>query len=326
MISKDKFKRIPTKENLYLYNKLNIFLVAAIANKTDMLKYLLKYGTDINKTDKNGNTALIYGSKMGNIDVVKLLLKEGANQSIKNNDGMTALDLAKTKDIQKLLGKKVLKKKLSKKMRGAGTPEQDTFIEACKNGDLDKIRELINADKNILNYKDSNGSTGIMNANDDTRLYILKLLIEISKKDITNYKNIKSNNIVEFVKKSSVNDLITHYYDLVYILQKKFKLKELKDLGFKSKELINIGFTLEQLVYDGKFTKTELEDVKIKKEEVEKFKKLPIFSNFEKKDIGSIFKSNIIYIFNKKKLNKLFPLNLNISELYHSDNTVKSPI
>lgn len=189
MISKDKLKTELSKEyNLYFYSKLNILHIAAIMNKTNMLKYVLDNGVDINKIDKDGNTALMFGSKYGHLDVVKLLLKAGANQSIKNNDGMTAFDLAKTKNIQKLLGKNflkskskefkkvVLKKKLSKKMRGGGmTP----LMIAVKNGELEKVKRLIEIEGADINKEDEdNKMTALHFGCLRGYLNIVKLLID----------------------------------------------------------------------------------------------------------------------------------------------------
>lgn len=175
MISKKNLKIKLSKEyNLNSYSKLNILHIAAISNKVNMLQYVLKNGIDINKIDKDGNTALIFGSKYGHLDVVKLLLKEDANQSIKNNDGMTALMLAKTEDIQQLLRKKTLKskskglkkvvviKKLSRKMRG-GNGMTPLMIAATKTN-LEEIKKLIEDGNVNIDDQDDKGMTALMHA------------------------------------------------------------------------------------------------------------------------------------------------------------------
>lgn len=48
----------------------------------------------INYQDSLGYTALMYASMNGHMEIVKLLLENGADTSIKNNDGKTALILA----------------------------------------------------------------------------------------------------------------------------------------------------------------------------------------------------------------------------------------
>ena len=41
----------------------------------------------------------------GHLKIVKFLIENGADINIKNNDGKTALDLAKTEEIKKVLRK-----------------------------------------------------------------------------------------------------------------------------------------------------------------------------------------------------------------------------
>ena len=44
-------------------------------------------------------------SKEGNLEIVKYLVEKGANVNIKDNHGRTALDLAETEEIKKVLRK-----------------------------------------------------------------------------------------------------------------------------------------------------------------------------------------------------------------------------
>lgn len=59
-----------------------------------MMEYLLRQGADINKQGHEGNTplhiAMFYG--IGGADIVKILIRAGADVSIKNEAGYTALD------------------------------------------------------------------------------------------------------------------------------------------------------------------------------------------------------------------------------------------
>jgi|SRR5690554_413920 len=56
---------------------------------------LINYGADVNAKDEYGNTVIsraVFASK-GRGDIIKLLLKNNADPTIKNNSGMNALDL-----------------------------------------------------------------------------------------------------------------------------------------------------------------------------------------------------------------------------------------
>ena len=48
----------------------------------------------INIKGSNGETPLHKAAKNGHVDMVKLLISNGANKNIKNNDGKTAKDIA----------------------------------------------------------------------------------------------------------------------------------------------------------------------------------------------------------------------------------------
>ena len=57
----------------------------------------MKNRRDINGTDDNGQTPVMQASDEGHIEVVQLLLNEGAQVNTKDADGVTALVLASSK-------------------------------------------------------------------------------------------------------------------------------------------------------------------------------------------------------------------------------------
>ena len=74
----------------------------------EILQLLLAHKADVNKTDKYGESALMRASWFGEEKSLALLLQAGADVSLKNNKGKTALDMAKHKNnarIVKLLTK-----------------------------------------------------------------------------------------------------------------------------------------------------------------------------------------------------------------------------
>ena len=91
-----KLSEYSSKYNL-IDSKLNLFHLSVIFNKHKMLKYMLQKSNNhniINYPSKDGMTALMYASMFGRMNIVKLLIKEGADKSIKDNKGKTALDHA----------------------------------------------------------------------------------------------------------------------------------------------------------------------------------------------------------------------------------------
>jgi ankyrin repeat protein len=82
-----------------------------------MLKILLKNGADVNLQNEDGQTATIYASMFGEYKILKLLLKHKADITIKDKEGKTALDYAKEYYDNNYRYKKIIKllKKVGKK-------------------------------------------------------------------------------------------------------------------------------------------------------------------------------------------------------------------
>ena len=67
---------------------------AVVSNDYDEVKRLLKSGVDQDFQDFSGNTALIYATINSNKMMIKLLIENGANPYLYNNDGESAEDIA----------------------------------------------------------------------------------------------------------------------------------------------------------------------------------------------------------------------------------------
>ena len=76
------------------------FIMASSQGHDEIVKYLVANGAeiknvqvddDINSTDEEGNTVLMYAVQEGNVEAVKTLLSNGADHSVQNNYGETAL-------------------------------------------------------------------------------------------------------------------------------------------------------------------------------------------------------------------------------------------
>lgn len=69
----------------------------------DIYKELLAAGADINAVDNDGNTALIIECLKSGEKKARMLLKKGADFSIRNNAGMTAADIAAAHGLEDVL-------------------------------------------------------------------------------------------------------------------------------------------------------------------------------------------------------------------------------
>ncbi|XP_016142825.1 B-cell lymphoma 3 protein homolog isoform X2 [Sinocyclocheilus grahami] len=97
-------------------------LVHAVENNfTDMVIFLIESGCDVNTQSYSGNTALHSACGRGHIEIVRVLLKNGADSSLKNNHNDTAIMVAKNK-------------KVSDVLRGRGT--RSCTVKTSSNGSL----------------------------------------------------------------------------------------------------------------------------------------------------------------------------------------------
>ena len=70
---------------------------AAWNNQTDVVRYLLANGANVNKQNVVGATALYYASLLNKTDVISVLLQHGASKDIKDEFGDTPIDWARNK-------------------------------------------------------------------------------------------------------------------------------------------------------------------------------------------------------------------------------------
>jgi ankyrin repeat protein len=67
---------------------------------------LLRSGADVNEVhDTFRDTVLHIAAQRGNAEIIKLLVKHGADVSIKNREGKTAAELAQSSEVKALLEK-----------------------------------------------------------------------------------------------------------------------------------------------------------------------------------------------------------------------------
>ena len=77
---------------------------AAYAGNAEAAKLLLESKIDIDKQGPyNGYTALHDAVWQNNVETAKILIEAGANLNIKSNSGETALDLAKSRNYEKIV-------------------------------------------------------------------------------------------------------------------------------------------------------------------------------------------------------------------------------
>lgn len=81
----------------------NALMAAVVKNNVDIVHLLLAKNADVNQTDANGTTALIYAVQFKNVSLVKLLLANKADKTKIDNNGKTAFEYAVFSDNQEII-------------------------------------------------------------------------------------------------------------------------------------------------------------------------------------------------------------------------------
>ena len=85
--------------------KVNSFCVAISKGDFDTVKKMIQFGENVNKTS-NGKTPLMYAARFNRVEIINLLLENGAEVGTKDRIGLTAMDYAKISkatDAEKIL-------------------------------------------------------------------------------------------------------------------------------------------------------------------------------------------------------------------------------
>ena len=159
----------------------------------------------IETKDKENNTALILASKFGYIEVVKILIENGADINAKDNGGTTALMNASTED--DYINYEICKLLIE---NGANVNDKDlqganALIYASTFGNYETVKLLIENGVEI-NTQNKDGYTALMEAAISDDEEIVKLLIE-NGADI-NIKNNDGKTALDFAEENDYKNII----------------------------------------------------------------------------------------------------------------------
>lgn len=77
-----------------LFNSRTAIMYAVQKQNIEIVRLLLKYGAEINETDSLGNTVLMIASTGSKLNIVKILIRHGAALNHRNKKGLNARDYA----------------------------------------------------------------------------------------------------------------------------------------------------------------------------------------------------------------------------------------
>ena len=120
--------------------------IAADCNKETVLE-IINYGADVNAVNKRGRTALLLGCFFRQLDLVKVLLKAGANPSIDDEEGFSCLHAA----IDGRCSKDTLQALIHHGARIDATRKDGTnaLLRACSTGHSESVRFLLEAGTDV---------------------------------------------------------------------------------------------------------------------------------------------------------------------------------
>ena len=148
-------------------------IIACEKNNLEIVKELLKEGADANMLDQFNCSPLMYACKNANLEMAKELIKKGANVNERDNYGVTPLMMSCKRHSLEIV-KELIK-------QGASINEEDKYyahtplIEACLSQNLEIVEELIKNGADV-NRKNKLGDTALIkmcsNSNNASSSYL----------------------------------------------------------------------------------------------------------------------------------------------------------
>lgn len=142
-------------------------LLAAKLGDINLVNLLLKYKANVNQQDIEGNTPLMIAIINNQIETVKILLDNGANPNINNKNGQNCLYITNNEDIINLIIES--DKSLNDK--------QIQFIKAMRFNNKEQVLNLIE-DGVDINTQNSFGETVLMWAVTNHHIDIIEILLK----------------------------------------------------------------------------------------------------------------------------------------------------
>ena len=143
-------------------------LAACSKGDLSVVKELVGKAVNVNCTNsKTGVTPLIAASLSGHLDVAKYLLEKGADTDARSTRGVTALMAASLSEKNEALCKLLLEK-------GAGVAELE---EAAAFGDLEQVKELVEAGVNLNGKNRVTGVSPLIAAAVNGQIEVVKYLL-----------------------------------------------------------------------------------------------------------------------------------------------------
>ena len=171
------------RQDLYRMDRVDLatergktaLMAAASAGAVDLVRDLLKLGADVNARNQMGGTALMYAVAAGDLGTVKLLLANGADINGQSVNGWTALMMAAAKNRIDIAAMLVA--------RAADVNLPDVYgwtplMRAAYAGHADIVDILLSQPSVVINGRNDQGQTALHLAAIQGQPYIVQALLE----------------------------------------------------------------------------------------------------------------------------------------------------
>lgn len=142
--------------------------------KLSDLEMLLDHGAAPNCQDDRGRTALMFASREGHEEAIRILLEHGADPNIQESDGYTALVYAADIDSSTAL-RLLLAYRADPELQC--TDGRTALMSACSKGHVDAVRILLEAGADP-DRQDSDGDSGLILACGKGHAAVMQILLE----------------------------------------------------------------------------------------------------------------------------------------------------
>ena len=267
-----------------------LLLVSPFLKDDKLINYFTNKGIDFNSKDDDGNGIFNYAVKKGNIQVLDLLIKKGADYKTPSKNGSNAFIFA-SQGTRGSSNKLLTYKYLENLGLQPNITTDDGFTPlhalAYNNKDINIFKYFIEKGLDI-NQSDMNGNTAFLNAAHKNNIEIITFLSnyvndinEINKNGQTALMGAVETNTLEVInflinKKSNISIKDNDNNTLVYYLIESYDEKDPNIFNKKLKKLLNKGLKINKNQSKGQ----TLWHLAVKKNNLQLLEQISSFNNF----------------------------------------------
>ena len=152
----------------------NALMIAIQKGHSDIVKLLLENGAQVNLQDNNGICALMSASQKGHSDIVKLLLEYSAHVNVQDDDGLSALMTA-SQNGHSQVAKILLENSAQVDMQDKSG--RCALMDASQNGHSEVV-ELLTMNGAKLDLQDDIRRSALMMASQNGHCDVIKILLD----------------------------------------------------------------------------------------------------------------------------------------------------